>query len=162
MDDDTPQKDKPTRFQQLARRVRQEFSHNGGLYSVTDICDQIDQGLKPREALARLYPSTPKASYSRIIQKLKKHPYYIARQDIQTAILKEQGANLQMNLLDLAYNSKSEMVRYSATSDALDRVYGEKDGDKGGEEMPKLVFNFNLGGGQTVTKTVEDGTIIDQ
>ena len=158
--DDTD--NKPTRLQQLPQRIRQEFTYNGGLYSVNEICDELDKGTKPRDALAMLYPTTPKGAYTNIIKRLKKHPYYIARQDIQTAILKEQGANLQMNLLDLAYNSRSEMVRYSATSDALDRVYGEKDGDKGNDESPKLVFNFNLGGGQTVTKTVEDGTIIDQ
>lgn len=154
--------DKPTRFQQLAKRVKQEFTYNGGLYSVNEICDALESGLKPRDALAKLYPTTPKLAYPQIIKRLKKHPYYLARQDLQLNVLKEEGARLQMNLLDLAYNSKSEMVRFSATDSALDRVYGEKDGDKGSDESPKLVFNFNLGGGQTVTKTVEDGTIIDQ
>ena len=153
---------KPSRLENLPSRIRQEFTYNGGLYSVTDVCDEIDAGLKPRQALEKLYPTTPKASYTKILTLLKKHPYYIARQDIQTSILKEHGAKLQMNLLDLAFNAKSEMVRYSATSDGLDRVYGEKDGDKGGESMPSLVFNFNLGNGQSVRKEVQDGTIIDQ
>lgn len=145
----------------LAKKIRQEFTHVGFVYDVTDICQAIDEGRKPVEAIKSLYPSVPKASLPHLVRKLKKHPYYIAKQDLETAILKEAGPKLQMNLLDLAFNARSEMVKFSATDSALDRVYGKEDETSQGE-APALVFNFNLGGGQTVTKKVEDGTIIDQ
>ena len=146
----------------LPERVVQQFTHYGQLYSVYDLCEAMDAGVKPKDAVRKLYPSTPKESIGSIVKKLKLHPYYLARKDIQLSILKEKGADLQMNLLDLAFNARSEMVRYSATSDSLNRVYGEKNQDDG-DDTPKFVFNFNMGDKvmSVDTSQVQANTVID-
>lgn len=150
------------RMMDLSRRVRQEFTHLGFLYSVTDLCDAIDAGMKPKDAVRHLYPSTPAASLSRVVSKLKKHPYYIARRDIELAIIREKSADLQTNLLDLAFNAKSEMVRYSATGDALNRIHGDSADDKT-DDKPRFVFNFNMGGQniQLDTAKADNSSVID-
>lgn len=133
--------------------------HSGFRYEVDKICNIIDTGVEPKDALRTLYPTLPPKAIAPILAKVKKNAYYIARKDLEMNIVAAKGPELQQNLLDLAFNSRSEMVKYSATSDALDRVYGKKDQQEA--DKPQFVFNFSFGD-PTGKASVPDKIIIDQ
>lgn len=111
---------------------------------VKAICDAIDEGMDAKDALRSVHPELPGSKVAGALQKMKNSPYYLARKDLKMNILERKGPELQENLLKLATEARSEMVRFSATDSALDRIYGKKGGEEG--EKPQFVFNFSFTG----------------
>lgn len=143
-DSQTGRELKPVRAPYTLKRTVQRLEHNGQEYLVDKIVDRMNQGHKLSVAIALEYPDVPKASYASIATKVKKHPYFIAYREASLKILSDKGAALQQNMLDLAFNSRSDMVKFSATKDAMDRVYGEAGADEDSKK-PAMVFNFSFG-----------------
>lgn len=129
------------------------FDHLGQQYEVDKICEKLDDGVKPKDAVKQLYPTVPAASIKNIVLKLKKHPYYLARKDMEVSIIKNAGPALQANLIDIALNGKSERNRLDATNSGLDRAYGNAKEDDA--KAPQYVFNFSFGGNSSHPKTQE-------
>lgn len=130
----------------------------GFQYEVDKICNVVDEGVELKDAIRTLHPTLPPKSIPKIVAKVKKHPYYIARKDLELNILAAKGPDLQQNLLDLAFNARSEMVRANTTVDALDRVYGKKDQQEA--DKPQFVFNFSFGD-PTGKSAVPDKIVIE-
>lgn len=131
-----------------------KINHSGFEYEVDKICNLIDEGVEPKDALRTLYPTLPAKSVQPILAKVKKSPYYLARKDLKMNILEAKGPELQNNLLDLAMGARSEMVRFNATDSALDRIYGKKDAEV--QDKPQFVFNFSF------KETGSDGRVPDR
>lgn len=134
------------------------FDHLGFRYDTKQIVSQLKDGTKLPDAIRRLYPATPTASIPHIATKVRKQPYFIAYKEAKTEILNNAGPDLQQNMLDLAFKSRSEMVRFSATDAAMKRVYGNETEEQG--PKPTMVFNFSFGAGapsQPDTKVIIDG-----
>lgn len=154
----------------IKRQSAKELVYSGFVYDVAEIADYLDtNGGKLKDAVAALHPDIPKQSILPICTKLKRHPYMLARKDASLALLKSQGPKLQQNMLDLAFNSRSEMVKYNATKDGLDRIFGAAEDTGGGNEQPTFVFNFNMGGKEPTAaeraesaRKVIDGETVDQ
>lgn len=144
-DSNSGRKIQPERKPYALKRTVQRLEHNGQEYLVDVIVDTMNQGHKLTQALRICYPDVPPASYSALATKVKKHPYFIAFKEVSMKILNDKGAALQQNMLDLAFNSRSDMVKFSATKDAMDRVYGEAGKDDSADK-PLMVFNFSFGG----------------
>lgn len=145
----------------LGRLTKQEVNHNGFVYDLTEVIDYAEEnGVKLKAAFQAIYPKTPLPTVTAIMPKINKHPYVLARKDASLALLKRKGPDLQQNMLDLAFKSRSEMVRYNATKDGLDRVYGQAEDPNAGEKAPTLVFNFNMSSGQApdVRKVIDGET----
>lgn len=143
------------------RRTIQRVEHNGQEYLVDKIIDTMNEGHKLSQAIKINYPDLPKASVAPLMGRIKKHPYYIAYKDASMKILNDKGPALQQNMLDLALNSRSDMVKFSATKDALDRVYGEADATPK-DITPIMTFNFSFGGSAPVQQaTIDPDRIID-
>lgn len=138
--------------------TKHTIDHSGFQYDVDAVIKLTDEGMKEKDALRAAHPELPGKSVAPVLAKIKKHPYYLARKEARLSILEEKGPELQQNLLDLATGARSEMVRYSATSDALDRIYGKKDDEK--SETPSFVFNFSFGGAPTPPVKV-DAQVVD-
>lgn len=117
--------------------------YNGLELDVKAVCDLIDEGAEAKDALRSVHPELPPSKVAAALQKVKKSVYYLARKDLKLNILEAKGPELQENLLKLATDARSEMVRFNATDSALDRIYGKKD-EQGGEK-PRFIFNFSFG-----------------
>lgn len=136
--------------------------NTGFEYEVDKFCDALDAGLEPKIALRSLYPTLPPKSIAPILAKIKKHPYYIARKDLELNIVKAAAPELQMNLVNIALNGRSERNRLDATTDALDRIYGNATEEQA--QMPQFHFNFSFGANTAENRpkvSLDDGTIID-
>lgn len=125
------------------KRTIHRVEHGGQEYVVNDIIDKMSKGHKLSAAIQIAYPIIPKPSVSALATKIKKHPYFQAYKDASLQLMQDQGAALQQNMLDLAFNSRSDMVKFQATKDGLDRVYGEA--NEVGGDKPTMVFNFAFG-----------------
>lgn len=148
--------------------TRQIVTLNGFEYDVRQLCGLLDTGFDLKAAIKQLYDTLPADSVPKVAAKVKKHPYYVARQDLQLNIIKSKGAELQQNLLDIAFEGKSERNRLEATNSALDRVYGGTDDTANtGPAKPTMVFNFSFGAtpvkptSVTVTNESDDLEVID-
>lgn len=144
------------------KRTIHRVEHYGQEYIVDEVLEQMNQGLKLTAAIKTAYPMVPKESVVSIAAKVKKHPYFQAYKEASLKLLHDKGAALQQNLLDMAFNARSEMVRYSATTDAMDRVFGKKDEDTS-DNKPTMVFNFSFGDNTPppkVTTQIIDGETV--
>ena len=142
-DSNTGKQLKPVRQPYALKRTVHRIEHGGQEYLLNDIIERMNGGLKLSLAIQQAYPNLPKPSVPALATKVKKHPYFQAYKDASLKVMQDQGAALQQNMLDLAFNSRSDMVKFSATKDAMDRVYGEA--DSGEAEKPVMVFNFAFG-----------------
>ena len=143
-DSQTGKELKPVRAPYVLKRTPQRVEHAGQEYLVDKIVDRMNQGHKLSLAIALEYPDVPKASYASIATKVKKHPYFIAYKELSLKLIHDKSAALQQNMLDLAFNSRSDMIKYSATKDSLDRIHGEA-GKDAAADKPAMVFNFSFG-----------------
>lgn len=137
------------------------IEHGGFQYDVRQVVELLKVGFKEGQAVKSLCPEIPKAAIPSVVNKIKKHPYFVAYKDIQLSILKDKGPDLQQNLLDIALDGKSERNRMEATMNALDRVYGA---EKNEPTKPNYVFNFSFSNSSEPAKTrtaVIEGEVID-
>lgn len=128
--------------------------YNGLELDVKAICDLIDEGMEAKSAIRTIHPELPGSKTAPALAKVKKSVYYLARKDLKLNILEAKGPELQENLLKLATEARSEMVRFSATDSALDRIYGKKDTEV--QDKPQFVFNFSF------KETGSDGRVPDR
>ncbi|MGV9002389.1 MAG: hypothetical protein ACOH18_05555 [Candidatus Saccharimonadaceae bacterium] len=135
----------PAKAPYSLKRTVQRLEHGGQEYLVDVIVDEMNKGHKLSQAIKNCYPDVPAPTYSAIATKVKKHPYFVAYKEVSLKLISDKSAALQQNMLDLAFNSRSDMIKYSATKDSLDRIHGEAGKDNGAEK-PLLVFNFSFGG----------------
>lgn len=142
------------------KRTVHKFEHGGQEYIVDNVLEIMSQGYKVSQAVKIAFPNVPKESYPALTTKIKKHPYFVAYKEASLKLLTDKGAALQQNMLDLAFNSRSDMVKFSATKDAMDRIFGEA-GAEPTDDKPSMVFNFSFGGQQPATVRVDPSTIIE-
>ena len=128
--------------------------YNGLELDVKAICDLIDEGMEAKSAIRTIHPELPGSKTAPALAKVKKSVYYQARKDLKMNILEAKGPELQENLLKLATEARSEMVRFNATDSALDRIYGKKDTEV--QDKPQFVFNFSF------KETGSDGRVPDR
>lgn len=150
--------DKPAKFDPNKVKI---IEHSGYQYEVDKVLAYVDAGMSEKQAVRQAYPELPAKSVQPLLSKIKKSPYYIAKKDVETSILAAKGAELQNNLLDLAFNARSEMVRLGATDSGLDRIYGKKEEEL---QIPTMTFNFSFGDNQTTVKVKPDaieGEVVD-
>lgn len=142
--------------------TKQTIEHSGFQYDVAKIAEYVEAGMPEKQAVREAHPTVPAKSVAPILAKVRRHPYYLARKEARLAILENKGPELQQNLLDLAFNARSEMVRANTTINALDRVYGNQAADDA--EKPTFVFNFSFGNptGQPPEPVQAENTVIDQ
>ena len=133
--------------------------YNGLELDVKAVCNLIDEGIDAKDALRTVHPELPGSKVGPALSKLKSSVYYKARKDLQMNILEAKGPELQQNLLKLATEARSEMVRFSATDSALDRIYGKKDQEA--QEKPQFVFNFSFKDTGSDGRVVVDAEVSD-
>lgn len=128
-------------------KQKYEIEHSGFRYDVQKVVDtMMSENIKLPEAVRYHNPNIPESSMNAIGVKIRNSPYFLAYKKAKTEILNAAGPALQANMLDLALNAKSEMVKFSATDAALKRVYGADADEK--PIQPGIVFNFSFGGQQ--------------
>jgi len=142
----------------MADESKKTLEHGGQQYELDKISELVEAGMKDKQAVLQLYPSIPKASVNSLLIKVRKHPYYIARKDVNIAIIREKGPELQQNLIDIALEGRSERNRLEATIDALDRVYGKAEDEN---EKPLMVFNFSFDNSGNASKNKQHSEVID-
>lgn len=154
-------RNKPEKKVYTLKRTVQRVEHNGQEYLVDQLVDKMNEGHKLSAAIKICYPTLPPASVAPLMTRVKKHPYFIAYKEASMKILNDKGPALQQNMLDLALNSRSDMVKFSATKDALDRIYGEADATPK-DVTPVMSFNFSFGGNAPIKQvTVDPDRIIE-
>jgi hypothetical protein len=139
--------------------TKQTIDHAGFQYEVDKIYSYVAAGMKESDAVHQAYPALPKKSIAPIIQKVKKHPYYLARKDMELAIMAEKGPELQQHALDLAFNARSQMVQADMTKFAIEKVY--KTDQNSDPNKPQFVFNFSFGNAGDKPDT-PDRIVVDQ
>jgi hypothetical protein len=142
----------------MADESKKTLEHGGQQYELDKISELVEAGMKDKQAVWQLYPTVPKASMTSLLAKVRKHPYYIARKDVNIAIIREKGPELQQNLIDIALEGRSERNRLEATIDALDRVYGKAEDEN---EKPLMVFNFSFDNSGNASKNKQHTEVID-
>lgn len=142
----------------MAEESKKTLEHGGQQYELDKISELVEAGMKDKQAVMQLYPTVPKASLTSLLTKVRKHPYYIARKDVNIAIIREKGPELQQNLIDIALEGRSERNRLEATIDALDRVYGKAEEEN---EKPLMVFNFSFDNSGNASKNKQHSEVID-
>lgn len=160
-DSNTGKQIKPVRPPYQLKRTIHRIEHGGQEYTVNEVIELMSKGNKMSTAIQIAYPNLPKLAVAPLATKIKKHPYFQAYKDASLKLMENQGAALQQNMLDLAFNSRSDMVKFQATKDSLDRVYGEAT-ELGGEK-PTMVFNFQFGDNppKVEARTVIDGEVVE-
>lgn len=157
----------------LGKHSPQIVEHSGFEYDVREIYKYLDGKTKVGVAILRAYPKikdNPK-HVSAVAAKVRLHPYFKARKDATLDIIASRDADLQLNMLDLAFGARSEKVKYDATKDSLDRIHGTSD-DGAGNGAPVLIFNFDMSGGgpqkpvrrvvgEKPVRDAQEGEIID-
>lgn len=131
---------------EIGKYSKQEIEHNGSVYDVVEIYKHIAAGNKPFQSVVLAYPELRNNPLhaKKVAAKVRIHPYFKARKDATLDIIAARDADLQLNMLDLAFGARSEKVRFDATKDSLDRVHGAADDGSMNKERPILVFNFGV------------------
>lgn len=152
-----------TSYKHVPSECVKTFEFGGQQYESDQIFNLVEEtGLDEKRALLTIYPTIPKASIQPLLNKMHRLPYYVARKDINLAILNEKGPQLQQNLLDIALKGQYETNRLDATKDALNRIYGNDEDSAGAKAV--MVFNFsfnNSGQAAKVHDKVIEGEVID-